>query len=157
MMRRPAASRNAAADEGVPFSHVRTSLLCPLQIRNLPRLSESRIDIFGVQSCGLPEDRCGLFQTGAAVLDFVDELRHEGLGEFAQIIILVEALADAVDRRDGSEDEREGTRKSKHLRLRERLQFRAQRRLDAGAVGAVLAELLVLERADEVARELFRR
>ena len=48
-------------------------------------------------------------------------------------------------------------REPEDLRLRERLELRSQARLDARAVGPVHAELLVFERADEVARELFGR
>ena len=50
-----------------------------------------------------------------------------------------------------------GSRKGRRRTLRERLELRAQRALDARSARPVLAQLLVLEGADEVPRELLGR
>mmetsp|Transcript_41936 Transcript_41936/g.104270 ORF Transcript_41936/g.104270 Transcript_41936/m.104270 type:complete len:465 (+) Transcript_41936:370-1764(+) len=123
-----------------------------LQVGHLARLRDRGVDVLRVQPSRLGQPPRPLLEVGALVR--LRELVDEGLCELGDVELGVEALADAVDRRERAEDEGERRGEAEDLLLRQGLQVRSKRRLD---VGGGLAHLDVLEGADEVPRQLLHR
>jgi len=94
-----------------------------LKVGHLSGLADRHVDIVGVEPGGGGEDAQVLLELGALGLL---QREDEGLGELGQVVVLVEPLADAVDGREGAEDEGEGGGEAEDLLLRQRLQVGAE-------------------------------